>query len=70
MSLEWHEIAKDGAPEPNRTVVLANVTYHQRYDVGQWHTAWDSGGYWATRGEMRAVRLDTFTHWAYFEGPQ
>jgi hypothetical protein len=69
VSLEWKSVGKDGAPESGRAVLLANTERHQRYDVGCWRTEWDQGGYWATRGEMRAVRLHTFTHWAYFEGP-
>lgn len=69
MSLEWHEIKNDGPPEANRVVVIVNIERHLYYDIGTWHNEWDGNGYWGTRGEMRAVRLDTFTHWAYFEGP-
>jgi hypothetical protein len=25
--------------------------------------------FWATVGEIRALKLEKFTHWAYFEGP-
>jgi hypothetical protein len=67
--LHWHDIAKEGPPTPDRQVLLCNVERHHRYDVGCWRTEFNEGGYWATRGEIRAVRLHTFTHWAYFEGP-
>lgn len=68
MSLAWREIAVDGVPKPGREVLLwAPPMSNQAYDVGVWRA--EMGGYWSTRGEVRAMRLGSFTHWAYVEGP-
>ena len=66
MTLTWHEVKKDGAPTPDKPVLLWRPPMQNNaYDAGVWRR----DGYWHSKGELRALALNYFTHWAYIEPP-